>query len=42
MLETYLVLLHDCLQVVFKQFLILGQQGEHHCQRSENQQEAFR
>ena len=42
MLKTYLVLLHDSLYVVCKQFLELRQEDEHHRQPIENQQEAFR
>lgn len=41
-LETHLVLLRDSLEVVQEQVLVLWQQGEHHSQPIENQQEAFR
>lgn len=35
------MILRDCLQVVHEQLLVLWQQGEHHCQPIEDQQEAF-
>lgn len=35
------MLLCDSLQVVHEQILVLWQQGEHHSQPIENQQEAF-
>lgn len=38
--EKYLVLCD--LQSVYEQLLVLRQQGEHHSQTIENQQEAFR
>lgn len=41
MLETYLVLLYDSLDVVHEHFLVLWQQGQHHSQPIENQQETF-
>lgn len=40
--EPYLVLLCNSLEVVHEQILVLWQQGEHHSQPIENQQEAFR
>lgn len=39
--EPYLVVLRCRLQVVHEQLLVLWQQGEHHCQPIEDQQEAF-
>lgn len=36
------MLLGDSLQVVHEQFLVLWQEGEHHSQPIEDQQEAFR
>lgn len=39
--SPYLVVLRCRLQVVDEQLLVLWQQGEHHCQPIEDQQEAF-
>lgn len=39
--EPYLMILRYRLQIVHEQLLVLWQQGEHHCQPIEDQQEAF-